>query len=226
MKLKNLLITVCVLGIIALGIWGLNEATAPKRVENAKEKLLDPSIVEKVTRISITADTTGQPIVIELKNDVWQLPHYYNLPIQFDSLQHIIDSMLDSYVGKTVSTDEKSFARYELNKTIIEFFDNEGTIVYQLKIGKSGEKQGAFIQINDEEKVSLSNINLYASQDHKGWADKNLFSFSPDEILKVSLKNDSWENPFVASRQTGDSPFTTQEELLKDHQLNHNIFQD
>lgn len=213
MKLSSIFKAVFVLAALTFAFWAVrNFSTQSKKEESMVGKKLLAKETLALTR-GIVFKTKGSvaPLKVQREGDRWILPNFYDLNADFRKLTETTDHLLEASYTRMVteSKDPEKLARYELGDFAVDLLDEAGKTLWSVRAGKPGPGGGKFVRVGNGEEapVYLANISLYYDTNGENWAEKNLFSFKPEEVQKVEFYLPKEKQPLAIQRESETAPF-------------------
>ncbi len=211
MKLKPLIITVFIIGILAAIGWKLTRP-APRVQEPdslAGEKLLQPDLLEKAEEIILQKPSEEESVTLKKeKGGDWILPDYHGFRADFSKLKTLTGNLLDASILRLVTRSAERIERLELGENQITLKSAEGSLLWDLETGKRGPSTGLFIRLDGQDEAYLADLSLYLDTNIKSWADKKLLTFEQKEVSRVRLEfSDTGQAPLDISRAEPEGPF-------------------
>ncbi|MEM9445898.1 MAG: DUF4340 domain-containing protein [Verrucomicrobiota bacterium] len=230
MNIKPLSVIIVILAVIAVIIGGLSSSKDKKIIKETNQPLLDSSTLGKATKIVLNAKIANETIVLQKKDTDWILPDFYSMKVNFEKMESLANDIMEAKIGRVASSNPEKFSTFELGNKVVELYDKDDQLVWKLDIGKDGASSGAFVNINEEEVVYLSNIALFFDNKVEDWVDKKFNDFDPGTVRKVATvvldPKGKEEVAFEVKRADGSQPFVATTELGEKEVTDHNKFQE
>jgi hypothetical protein len=203
MKLKSLVVTICVLALLSALAYRLNRPEAPASADaRVGQPLADQAAIDSSAVLRLSDQ--GKAIVLTRQADgTWHDTSYFDLPADFSKLASFVGDLTSAKLQRLVTTSPDRLARLEFKDTKIEFLDLSGKPLWSVTLGKTADSGGRFVRFGDEPKAYLANLNAWLDVEPKNWADAALLTFKPEDIAKVELGFDQG-TPVVATRAKKD----------------------
>jgi len=208
MKLKTLLVSVLVLGLLSVGAWFLSRPPAPVAADaRLGTALVDQSAVEKAAKLRV-ADA-GKTVELARQADgTWRVTSYHDLPADFSKLSGLIGNLTEAKLQRLVTSSADRIARLEFKDTKIELLDAAGKELFAVTLGKNPETGGGrFVRFGTEQKAYLANLNAWLDPEPKNWANSEILNLKADDIAKIEIPF-AEGGPVVVSRAKKEDPWT------------------
>jgi Domain of unknown function (DUF4340) len=156
----------------------------------ADEKLLVFDVVA-VDRIQIEDDSNS--MVLAKQGEEWVLPEQDDFPADQQNVLRLLDKLAAMKKGWPVATTSGASRRFKVADDEFEskltLFANNDTLG-QLVIGNSPGFRKVHVRNVDDEEVFAVAFNTWeASADLDDWIDKNILTFSAEDLLHVEMSN-------------------------------------
>ncbi len=208
MKLKTLLVSVLVLGLLSVGAWFLSRPPAPVAADaRLGTALVDQSAVEKTAKLRV-ADA-GKTVELARQSDgTWRVTSYHDLPADFSKLSGLIGNLTEAKLQRLVTSSADRIARLEFKDTKIELLDAAGKELFAVTLGKNPETGGGrFVRFGTEQKAYLASLNAWLDTEPKNWANSEILNLKADDIAKIEIPF-AEGGPVVVSRAKKEDPWT------------------
>lgn len=211
MKIKSLLITVVILGVAVWAAIILQDSETAKQAPVVDELVGEPVLTnEEVNALQeIVILANEQTCVLQQADGMWVVPDHYGLPVNFASLQRLVNSFTEAKFQRKVTANTDVMERFELDANQVTFKGADGVAIKALNIGKTSEAGERFVQLNGEGPAYLMSFEGFLNSDAQGWASKQIKGFKADEIVKVELELEEGSR-VIATRADADAAFTVE----------------
>jgi hypothetical protein len=188
MKLRNLVITVVLLGLLSAVAYFRNRPEpAPAQDPRVGKALLDADTASKAAGLVIS-DQGKKVELIRVAGDAWRVPSYYDMPADFDKIARFVQDLNEAKVDRFVTDNPERLSRLEFKDSEIALKDSDGKQIWTLTLGKTPESgNGRFVRLGDEPKAFLAGLHTWLDTDPKSWTDTRLVSLKPDDVAKVEI---------------------------------------
>jgi hypothetical protein len=208
MKLRNLVISVVLLGLLsAVAFFRNRPEPAPAQDPRVGKALLDADTASRAAGLLIS-DQGKKVELVRVSGDAWRVPSYYDMPADFDKIARFVQDLNEAKVDRFVTSNPERLSRLEFKDSQIELKDSEGKRIWILTLGKTPEAgNGRFVRFGDEPVAFLAGLRTWLDTDPKGWADTRLVSLKPDDVAKVEIPFEGGAT-VEAARAKKDSPWS------------------
>ena len=208
MKLKTLLVSVLVLGLLSVGAWFLSRPPAPPSADaRLGQPLVAQTAVEKAAKLRLS--DAGKTVELSRQSDgTWRVNSYHDFPADFSKLSGLIGNLTDAKLQRLVTSSADRIARLEFKDTKIELLGADGKELFAVTLGKNPETGGGrFVRFGTEQKAYLANLNAWLDPDPKNWANSEILNLKADDIAKIEIPF-AEGGPVVVSRAKKEDPWT------------------
>lgn len=209
MKLKTLLLTVGVLGLLSLAVYFLNQPKNRQAGADARigTTLLAAAAAEGATQVELTDN--GKTVTLKkTASGTWIVPDYHELPVEFSRLSGLIGKLAETKIERLVTQNPQRLSQMGFTDAGVKLIDTQGKVVTHLLLGKTAEGGGRFIRFGDEQKAYLARLDSYLDTEAKSWADAALLSFKPETVASVEWVDTATGSATVFSRANATAEFT------------------
>lgn len=207
MNLKNLTITVAVLGVLAaLTIYLDSRAGMPPQPDKRVGKpLVSEEDMRMVDRIEITED--GSTTVIASDGDNWVVESYFNLPADFDQLARLARSLVDTEIDRRITAIPEKMERLDLEdkRLVMKAGDR---VVADIQIGRRSDSGGTFVKPTDAEAAYLLVEALSVQGGDSDLVDRNVLGeIKADDVASFSFVPTGGGDALTLTRERASEAF-------------------
>ncbi len=204
MKLKTLLILICVAAVFA----GLAHMTSRRQARPAPadfgQPLLDAIPLDRVAGVALQAPAAT--VTLSRGLDGWQVDEYHGYPADTARLRRLLLSLVDLKAGQRVPVDSGTLAELELTPetaTRLTLTDEAGGVLASLRLGatRTGQAQdhammgfgpmpdGRFVSPDDGQSVFLVRETLHEVDAirPRDWVRRELLSVPGGELAGIRI---------------------------------------
>jgi hypothetical protein len=208
MKLRNLVITVVLLGLLSAVAYVRNRpAPAPVDDPRVGKALLDPETASKAEGLLVS----DQGKSVELARDAggaWRVRSYYDMPADFDKVARFVQDLNESKVERFVTGNPERLSRLEFKDSRIALRGPGGKDLWSITLGKTPETGGGrFVRFGDEPKGFLAGLHAWLDTDPKAWADTRLVAVKAEDVARVEIPLEGGAR-VEATRSKKDGPWS------------------
>lgn len=210
MRLKNLVITVAALAVLAAIVAFVRRPAPPPSTDpRLGQPVVASNVAEQAAKLHL-ADN-GKSVDLARQSDgTWRVTSYYDLPADFQKLSRFVGELHDAQLQRLVTTNPERIARLEFKDTKIELRDAADKPLAAVTLGKTAETGGGrFVRFDDEQKAYLANLNVWLDPEPKNWADAELLHLKPEDIAKIELSFPDSSGPVTLSRAKKEDTWTS-----------------
>lgn len=203
---KSTYILVTVFLVLLSYLFISHYAQKKEKEERANMKIFENFDENQVSIIKIK--NSEKEIVIEKKENRWQLPAINNYPADQKIISDMIDSVKDLQSSSSVSENPEKQARFNLTENqalSVDFMKDANTNLAGLYIGKKGPSfSSQYIRLKNSNNILLVSKNLenIFDKDIQDFRDKTIMSFDPALVLQIVLKSENGKITFVKENDT------------------------
>ncbi|OHE77324.1 MAG: hypothetical protein A3G75_03595 [Verrucomicrobia bacterium RIFCSPLOWO2_12_FULL_64_8] len=207
MKLRPLVVTVAVLGLLSAAAWYLQRPPVPAaQDERIGRSLLEPALAEKAGKIRVT-DQGKTTLLTRATTGQWLVTGYHDFPVDLSKLRRFIEDLSAAKVQRLVTRSPERLGRLEFKDTAAALLDAADKELWSLTLGKNAEGGGRFVRFGNEAKGYLANLSLYLDADAKTWADSLLVDLKSDDVAAVEIGFAEGE-PVTVTRAKKEDPWS------------------
>ena len=190
MNLKNLYITAGVLAVLAIITSYLNSSNnAPLLDERVGSTVVDESLLRNAAKAIVTNDNKTLTLVADSANNRWTLEEKHNLPVSFDRISQLAQSVTEAKLQRLVSENPDRIAELGFDTgSSISFLDTDGNDIVSIDLGKETDNQRQFLRYQGEEKAFLANTTFSIDSTPDSWLEKTLVSFEAGDVVEIEAK--------------------------------------
>jgi hypothetical protein len=189
MKLKPLALVVGILGLSAGLVYWRNSTTDERPSDPREGKpVVAVDAIKDLRTLRLVAGDQSVTLVTDKDGQQWTVPDYYGMPVDFDKLVSLVESLRKASIKRLVTARSDRLERLEFKGDLIELRGAESKPVATIHLGKNNESGGRFVKIGDEKKAYLADLDLWLDAVPKNWARSQLVDFKPDSIASVELR--------------------------------------
>ena len=157
----------------------------------SEEKLLSLALAD-LDKISIE-QPEKDPLILEKKNDTWQIPSYFNAPVAKKKLEDFAKNLFKNNKSYPVSKTKIAAKKLKLSKDDFErrlTFFSSGAEKAKLYLGTSPSFKKAHARLDgDDQSYSIEFGSYEADPKASNWFDKDLLKLEQNKISRVVFKD-------------------------------------
>jgi hypothetical protein len=210
MKLKPLIISVALLGILAFVLAKLDQSESGKTPADpfADKPLITSEALENLRHIELYG--TGSTPAVTLKRSAghWRVNEQHELPANFDTLARLVQNLAEAKFVRTVTRNPERLAGLKLNERRIVLKDNNAATLLDVHIGENHSSGGIYARLGDDAAALLMNQSLWFQTTPGGWVEKQLLpGWKLEDIAAVELPFPAPMRQLSLSRPDTSTPF-------------------
>lgn len=197
MKLRTLILMIAALGVLAYLAW--NRQDKPSVASRDADKLLSLDL-NKIARFTIEAESGT--VAVARKEDGWVVESRGNYPADFDKIVEQLRRLADLPQGEIIrggTSDLKEFgldpAAKAGDSAVITLYDVAGAKLAALGVGSlrgGGDEMripdSQYMRVDDGAVMLVPETMNTWSAEPSSWINRNLLSFSRDDVASASVK--------------------------------------
>ena len=216
MKLKNTLVFVLLLAAATFSTYYLSLQSSEKPSKYSEKKVLLPETLAQATRVQIekAGETSATLTIVKNNAGYWTIPDYYSLPVEFEKLRSLMNSLTEAEIIRFVTSDpERIKQNLRIGKSRIRLFGSDDTLLWQLDTGQSSKNGGTYIQLNKEPEALLADRRLLVvDTQHDTWVARDVLGhLKSEDIAEFHISFMEEAEPLVLTRSTPKEPFSSEE---------------
>ena len=215
MNLKLLISFVAGVALLAAGLYLLNRSgSGPTDSDSTLQVLFEQATARDLARLDIKPE--NEPVIILELDDsgIWRMPELNGLPVDFEKLSRLIDSLVDAEVSRLVTRNPERLDRLGLDQIRLSLSGADGETILDVKLGDTSSSAGRYFQIHGDDAAYVLTQSLFIDEQADGWYEKNPLSFTAEEIQTLEIRwgeetlkvtRPDSETDFALSDQMGDA---------------------
>jgi hypothetical protein len=211
MNLKNLYITAGVLAVLAIITSYLNSSNnAPLLDERVGSTVVDESLLRNAAKAIVSDGNQTLTLIADNANNRWTLEEKYNLPVSYDRISQLAQSVTDAKLQRLVSENPDRIAELGFDTgSAIRFIDADGNNIVSIELGKETDNQRQFLRYQGEEKAFLANTTFNIDSTPDSWLEKALVSFEADDVVGIEAKL-QYGDEITVTRENADADWQSE----------------
>ena len=212
MNLKNLYISAGILAALAIITSFLKSSNnAPLLDERVGSSIVDASLLRNAAKIIVTDDGRTLTMISDSEQNQWTLEEKHNLPIRYDRISRLAQSVTDAKLQRVVSENPDRIAGLGFDTgSSIRFIDSDGNDIVAIDLGKKTDNQRQILRYQGEEKAFLANTTFSIDSNPDSWLEKALVSFEADDVTGIEAELQNGDTLSV-TRDDADSDWQSEE---------------
>lgn len=186
MSLKRTAIVVALLGLGAALSWWLFSANQHGPSDaHIGETVLDHSTARQARRISLSFDE-GASIQLAKDGEHWRVASLEGLPADIETLQELFSSLTEATLDRVATNRPETMEeRLEIGTTIIDLEDANGAQLARIELGKSGDRGGVFLRLNEGANAYFSNDRVVVDDTPEDWVLRQIGHWETERVRVV-----------------------------------------
>ena len=211
MNLKNLYITAGVLAVLAIITSYLNSSNnAPLLDERVGSTVVDESLLRNAAKAIVSDGNQTLNLIADNANNRWTLEEKHSLPVSFDRISQLAQSVTEAKLQRLVSENPDRIAELGFDTgSSISFLDTDGNDIVSIDLGKETDNQRQFLRYQGEEKAFLANTTFSIDSTPDSWLEKTLVSLEAGDVVEIEAKL-QYGDEITVTRENADADWQSE----------------